>query len=123
MPGRKLLLHNAGPITGWPRHTTTNRGSFWFPVPRPYVSHEPKLGRTGCVSPQVIISSDGSWFGTFVYIERITHKSSACRATCGKISLTGSPDWPWRVKRNGDIIRPAVARSVLRLAVGGRWPL
>ena len=64
------------------------------------------LGRTGCMSPQVIMSSDGSWFGTLVYIERMTHRSSAHSPIFGKISLTGSPDCPQRLKRNGDIMSP-----------------
>src|SRR5713226_1055877 len=76
------------------------------------------LGRTGCISPHVIIKSDGSWLGTLVYIERITHRSSAHSEMRGKISLIGSPDWPHRLKRNGDIISPPVRRSVLRTLEG-----
>src|ERR1022692_3329597 len=81
------------------------------------------LGRTGCVSPHVIMSSDGSWFGTLVYIERMTHKSSAHSPIFGKISLTGSPEEPQRLNLNGDIISPLVPRSVRRSEAGGRWPL
>ncbi len=60
MPGRKLLLHSCGPTTGLPGQKTTKPGRFWFSVPRPYCSHEPIDGRVGCVSPLVIIRSDGS---------------------------------------------------------------
>jgi hypothetical protein len=80
------------------------------------------LGRTGCMSPQVIINSDGSWFGTLVCIERMTHKSSAHWAMRGKISLTGSPECPEGLKRNGDGINPPVRRSVPRDDPGGFCP-
>src|SRR6478609_8591815 len=108
MPGRKLLLHSCGPTTGLPGLITTKPGRFWFSAPRPYSSHEPKLGRIGCVSPEVIISSEGSWLGTLVYIERRTHSSSACSRRRGKISLISRPDRPHGSKRKGERIRPAV---------------
>ena len=84
MPGRKLLLHNCGPTTGLPGQSTTKPGRFWFSVPRPKVSHEPRLGRIGCMLPEFIISSDGSWFGLSVYIERSTQSSSMQAADVGK---------------------------------------
>ena len=49
------------------------------------------LGRIGCVLPQVIISSAGSWFGMSVCIERMTQRSSMHLPTSGKISLTSMP--------------------------------
>jgi hypothetical protein len=70
------------------------------------------------MSPQVIIKSDGSWFGTLVYIERMTHRSSAHSPIFGKISLIGSPDCPQLLKRNGDLISPPVRRSVERTLEG-----
>ena len=94
MPGRKLLLHSCGPTTGLPGQSTTKPGRFWFSVPRPKVSHEPRLGRIGCMLPEFIIKSDGSWFGLSVYIERITQMSSMQPATCGKSSVTSMPLWP-----------------------------
>ena len=35
-------------------------GRFWFSVPRPYVIHEPMLGRVRMDSPQFISMSEGS---------------------------------------------------------------
>ena len=51
-------------------------GRFWFSEPSPYVTHDPKLGRTWRTSPQFIIISDGSWFGISVCIERTMQRSS-----------------------------------------------
>ena len=66
MPGRKLLLQSWGPTTGLPGQSTTKPGRFWFSVPRPKVSQEPRLGRIGCMLPEFIMSSEGSWFGLSV---------------------------------------------------------
>ena len=56
-------------------------------------------------------------------MDRITHRSSANRATWGNNSLTGSPDSPHRLNLNGDGIKPPVLFSVVRLTVpAGRWP-
>src|SRR5258707_15397704 len=123
MPGRELLLHSCGPKDGFPGHITTNPGRFWLTVPRPYRSHDPMLGRTGWVSPQVIINSDGSWLGKLVCIDRITHRSSAWRAMWGKISLISSPLLPCLANLNGDCMRLPVPRSVFSPAAGGFWPL
>ena len=87
-------------------------GRFWFSEPSPYVTHEPKLGRTCRTSPQFIIISDGSWFGMSVYIERMTHRSSTHSPTFGKISLTSMPLWPYFLKLNGDGNAAPVRRSV-----------
>src|SRR5947208_4983052 len=122
MPGRKLLLQSCGPTTGLPGHITTKPGRFWLSHPRPYRSHEPIDGRTGWVSPHVIIRSDGSWFGTFVCIERITHNSSAHSPTFGYSSETSIPALPYFLKANGDCIRLPVRRSVL-MSAGAFWPL
>ena len=72
-----------------------NAGRFWFSVPSPYVTHEPRLGRTSRASPQFISSSDGSWFGTLACIERMTAMSSMHSPTCGKSSLTSMPLFPY----------------------------
>ena len=57
-------------------------GRFWLSEPRPYVTHEPMLGRIERASPQFISISDGSWFGTSAVIERMTQMSSMLSATC-----------------------------------------
>ena len=64
--------------------------------------------------PEFIISSDGSWLGLSVYIERITQMSSMQPATCGKSSLTSMPLWPRGRAANGEgmiLPRFAAARS------------
>src|SRR5262245_22615646 len=81
------------------------------------------LGRIGCVSPQVIMSSDGSWLGTLVCIERMTHRSSAWRARCGNSSLISIPLRPCLLNLNGDWSSAPVFRSVFRTPPGGICPL
>src|SRR5579872_1949849 len=123
MPGRKLLLHRAGPTVGRPGHKTTYPGRFWFSEPRPYVSHDPRLGRVGCVSPEFIIRNDGSWLGRFVCIERITHRSSMQRLKCGNSSLTSIPELPCFENLKGEGISvPFVLRIVFTSSAGGAWP-
>src|SRR5262249_24114194 len=118
MPGRKLLPHSAGPTTGLPGHSTTKPGRFWFSLPRPYKSHDPIAGRTGCVSPDVIMSSDGSWLGVLVCIDRRTHRSSAHSARGGNSSLTSTPDRPQRRNLYGDFSRLVELRSMAMVAGG-----
>ena len=81
------------------------------------------LGRVGCVSPEFIMSREGSWLGTLVCIDRTTHSLSACLAISGNRSLTSMPLLPCLANLNGDIIRPRVPRSVLRPAAEGFLPL
>jgi hypothetical protein len=70
-------------------------GRFWFSVPSPYITHEPKHGRACRASPQFISIKDGSWFGTSACIERITQISSIISAVCANSSLTSIPLWPY----------------------------
>src|SRR5215212_6311586 len=97
-------------------------GRFWLSLPRPYVNHEPMLGRICRASPQFMSNSDGSWFGTSAYIERITHNSSACCATLEKISLTSNPHCPYFWNLNGDGYAAPVLRSVRGLGIGKSLP-
>ena len=69
-------------------------GRFWFSLPKPYITHEPMLGRVICASPQFMSMSDGSWLGTSACIDRMTHMSSMQVPSWGKISLTSTPDLP-----------------------------
>ena len=55
-----------------------------------------------------IISSDGSWFGMSVYIERMTQMSSTHSPTCGNSSLTSMPLWPYFLNVNGERISSPV---------------
>ena len=122
MPGRKLLLHNCGPTTGLPGQSTTNPGRFWFSLPRPKTSHEPRLGRIGCMLPEFIIKSEGSWLGLSVYIERSTQISSMQPATCGKRFVSSIPLWPCGRAGNGEgMILPRFRRPVATEA-GGSCP-
>src|SRR5262245_6101827 len=66
--------------------------------------------------------SDGSWFGTSAYMERMTQMSSMCSAVFAKISLTSMPDWPYFRNLYGDFIAAPVFRSVRRLPVGMGLP-
>ena len=78
-------------------------------------SHEPRLGRIGCMSPQFISSSAGSWFGTSACIERMTQQVvDAARAMSGRVSLTSIPLWPYlrELERRRHEAAP-VLRSVL----------
>src|SRR5207249_10363531 len=64
------------PYTTLFRSMAMKPGRFWFSLPRPYVTHEPREGRTSRASPQFMSKSDGSWLGTSAYIDRITQTSS-----------------------------------------------
>ena len=70
------------------------------------------LGRGRTESPQFISMSDGSWLGTWAYIERMTAISSACRAVRENNSLISKPDSPCRSNLNGDGSAAPVLRSV-----------
>ena len=63
-----------------------------------------------------------SWFGLVVYIERMTHSSSATVARLGSNSLISMPDLPCLANSNPLGNNPAVVRSVRRSAVAGRCP-
>src|SRR5918911_5388222 len=97
-------------------------GRFWFSLPRPYVTHDPKLGRTSRASPQFISINDGSWLGTSAYIERITQVSSIHSPTLAKISLTSMPLAPHFLNLNGEGKAAPVRRSVRRLGPGRGLP-
>ena len=92
---------------------TMKPGRFWFSLPRPYVSHDPMLGRMSRASPQFMRRSEGSWFGTSACIDRMTHISSIDSAVCLKSSLTSIPDFPRFSNLNIDGNAAPVFRSVL----------
>ena len=107
-----LRLHQRHPAGA---HGTRTRAGSGSRCPRPYVTHDPRLGRTSRLSPVFISRNDGSWFGTSACIDRITQMSSMCFAVCSKISLTSMPDLPYFLNLNGDGNAAPVCRSVLRL--------
>ena len=94
-------------------------GRFWFSEPSPYVTQAPTLGRGRTESPQFISISDGSWFGTWAYIERITAMSSMCSAVLANSSLTSMPLWPYLWNLNGEGNAAPVLRSVVRFCGAG----
>src|SRR5262245_10755796 len=73
---------------------TTKPGSESVSAPRPYQIHEPIDGRPLIVVPVFMNVCAGSWLIASVFIERITHKSSATSAKCGKIDDSSRPDLP-----------------------------
>src|SRR5947209_6832488 len=97
-------------------------GRFWFSDPSPYTTHDPRLGRISRASPQFISISDGSWFGTSAYIDRITAISSMQEPTWGKISLTSIPLSPYFWNLYGDGNAAPVFRSVRRFSAGSGFP-
>src|SRR5262245_49261828 len=97
-------------------------GRFWFSVPRPYVTHEPRLGRIISESPQFISINEGSWLGSSVCIERMTQRSSAHAPTWGNSSLTSSPLCPYLRNRNGEGKAAPVLRSVRGFPPGKDLP-
>ena len=96
-------------------------GRFSFSAPMPYSTQAPTLGRGSTESPQFISISDGSWFGTWATIERITAMSSMCSAVRANRSLTSMPLWPYFLNVNGDGNAAPVLRSVVSVS-GSGWP-
>ncbi len=66
--------------------------------------------------------SDGSWLGTWAYIERTTAMSSACAAVLAKSSLISNPLLPYLENLKGDGKAAPVLRSVRRYSPGNGWP-
>ena len=81
------------------------------PCPGRRSATSPGSGRIGCMLPEFIIKSDGSWLGLSVYIERITQRSSMQPATCGKSSVTSMPLWPCGRAENGEGMSLPLLRS------------
>src|SRR4051812_4766780 len=77
------------------------------------------LGREKRMSPQFIMSSEGSWFGTSVCIERMTQSSSAWSRSFGNALLISRPLSPHFAKGKGDGYAAPVFRSVRRLKGSG----
>src|SRR5262245_10116737 len=73
---------------------TTNPGSESVSAPSPYQHHDPIDGRPLIVVPVFMKVCAGSWLMASVFIDRMTHRSSATSARCGKMEDTSSPDLP-----------------------------
>src|SRR5207253_4671776 len=65
-------------------------------VPRPYVSHDPMLGRPGSSAPVRKNVMAGAWLTAPVCIDFTKHRSSEIDAICGRKSLTHAPLLPCR---------------------------
>ena len=92
-------------------------GRFWFRCPAYVISRACRGSRP---SPQFISISDGSWFSTSAFIERIAHQSMCQAAVWENSSLTSIPTG---LLRNGMATAAApVFRSVRRLVVGSALP-
>src|SRR3979409_581159 len=102
-PGRKDACQLELPPGGVPPgRKEMNPGMFWFSVPSPYNTHEPKLGRENRVDPVFMKTVATSCAGISVYIERITVRSSTSSPSLGKTSLTSIPDFPFFSNLKGE---------------------
>ncbi len=63
-------------------------------APRPYQTHEPIDGRPLMVVPVFMNVCAGSWLMASVFIDRMTHRSSATSARRGKMVESSIPDLP-----------------------------
>src|SRR5215470_14820246 len=95
-------------------------GRFRFSVPRPYVTHEPMLGRTNVSLPVCSSSSAPPCREFEPYIELMMQRSSTHLATCGNSSLTQAPDWPYCLNDQGDFSRLPVCDEKTRGLAKGR---
>src|SRR6476620_8348011 len=103
---------------------TTKPGRFWFSLPNPYVSHEPRHGRENACSPVFICRHAPLWLILSATIERILQRSSTHPATFGNSSLTSMPDCPCRENLNGEPSRlPVFVRSSDGFANGSGFPV
>src|SRR3954454_21132088 len=89
-------------------------GRSWFSVPRPYVIHDPMLGRTNVSDPVCSSSSAPPCREFEPCIDLMKHRSSAHPARCGNNSDTHAPLCPYRLKANGDLSRFPVALDTTR---------
>src|SRR6266568_150733 len=75
--------------------STTNPGRFSFSVPRPYVTHEPIEGCPWRGEPVKSNNSAGVWLNWSVFMDLITHKSSAASWSLGIASDIQMPLLPY----------------------------
>ena len=60
-------------------------------APRPYETHEPRLGFPGTSDPVITKVQAGSWLMALVCTVFTTASLSTCLAVCGNSSLTHRP--------------------------------
>ena len=71
--------------------STTNPGRSSASLPRPYVTHEPMLGRPAICEPVFMNMWAGSWLIASVVIERMKQMSSMTEPICGNSSQISIP--------------------------------
>src|SRR6185295_7805540 len=104
-PGRNADCQLCVPPGGIPPgRNEMNPGIFWFSVPSPYTTHDPRLGLAVRSEPVFIMTVATACSGTSVYIDRMIAISSMCSPSFGNTSLTSMPDRPCFVNLNGDCI-------------------
>src|SRR4029077_156843 len=74
---------------------TTKPGRSWDSLPRPYVTHEPMLGRPNWVDPVFMRICPGAWLNACVVIDFTIAMSSTTSARCGNASESSAPDFPY----------------------------
>src|SRR4029077_4331133 len=84
-------------------------GRSWFSVPRPYVIHEPMLGRTNVSLPVCSSSSAPPCREFEPHIDLIKQMSSTWRDNSGNKSLTHMPLCPCCLNSHGDLRRLKVS--------------
>jgi hypothetical protein len=91
-PLPQLELPPLGPLL--PELKTTKPGRSCDSLPRPYVTHEPMLGRPNCCVPVDMNSCAGAWLKASVTIDLTMARSSTTFARCGSSSPSSVPFLP-----------------------------
>jgi hypothetical protein len=73
---------------------TTKLGRSRDSAPRPYVTHEPMLGRPGCEKPVFMKICAGAWLNCVVRQDFTMAMSSTTVARCGSTSESSAPHCP-----------------------------
>src|SRR3954454_4009299 len=89
-------------------------GRSWFSVPRPYVIHDPMLGRTNVSDPVCSSSSAPPCREFDPCIDLMKHRSSTTVLRCGNSSDTVAPLCPYRLNAHGEASRLPVSPDTTR---------
>src|SRR5579871_2779263 len=96
MVGKKPLDQLAEPpLMPLPVDMTTNAGKSRVIEPRPYSTHEPRLGRPGCEKPVLKKICAGAWLNWSVCNDLTRQISSTTFARCGNFSDNSAPLFPY----------------------------
>src|SRR5688572_19682051 len=97
----KPALQFCAPEYGAPFTSTTKPGMSWLAVPRPYVAHEPRLGKPVRSEPVFIWIEADPWAALSAQTLRTTAMSSTHSPTWGNSSETSMPLLPCFVHFHG----------------------